>query len=107
MSVGPFSGVIGSASGAPVSQTSGSETERAGSDSRAQQRKADADTRADNAAGIGQTSEDQESSERDADGRRPWELRRGGTQTEDDPQNDQHQVKDPTGERGGSLDLTG
>ncbi len=70
MSMGPMSGVVGSAAGAPLSQTSGSETERAQKDASAHQRLVDTDKKAADAAGIGQTEEDQGTSERDADGRR-------------------------------------
>ena len=74
MNVGPMSGVVGSAAGAPLSQTAGSETERAQKDSSAHQRQVEKDKKAADAAGIGQTEEDQGTSERDADGRRFWEA---------------------------------
>ena len=61
---------LSSAAGAPLSQTAGSETERAQKESLAQQRQVGRDQKAEQAAGIGQTEQDQESSERDADGRR-------------------------------------
>jgi hypothetical protein len=111
MSIG-MGGVVGSAAGAPLSQTAGSETERAQKDSLAQHRQVDANQRADTAAGIGQTHEDQESSERDADGRRLWEA--PGKQKDlkdqaasEDSTAQARQSKDPSGQSGTNLDLTG
>ncbi len=74
MSMGSVGGIVNSAAGAPISQTAGSETERAQKDSLAQHREIDSNQRSERAAGIGQTEQDQESSERDADGRRLWEA---------------------------------
>src|SRR4249920_3136861 len=109
MSMGPVGGVVGSAAGTSLSQTAGSETERA-KDSLSQQRQVDANQKAELAAGIGQTEQDQESSERDADGRRLWEapVKPGKAQdtTEDDAAHSR-QSKDPTGQSGTKLDLTG
>ncbi|MEX0610687.1 MAG: hypothetical protein WD738_20190 [Pirellulales bacterium] len=109
MSMAPLGGILGSAAGVPHSQTAG-ETERAQKDSLAQQRTVDADQRAELAAGIGQTEQDQESSERDADGRRPWEA---PAQAAKDGKNEEsadtpiRQSKDATGQSGTQLDLTG
>ncbi|MEM9351653.1 MAG: hypothetical protein AAGA92_01440 [Planctomycetota bacterium] len=113
MSVGPFSGVVGSAAGAPLPQQASSEPERA-SEARSQERKADTDQQADKAAGIGQTEEDQQSSDRDADGRRLWENPAGhGEQNQEDEEAagqrtaERPRPKDPTGNCGNGLDLTG
>ena len=108
MSMVPLSGITGSAAGAPLSQTAGSETERAQKDSSSHQRKVDKDTKAENAAGIGQTEEDQGTDERDADGRRFWEdTARGPADEADEADAAKKQSKDPTGDCGNSLDLTG
>jgi len=113
MSMGSLGGVVGSAAGAPLSQTAGSETERAQKDSLAHHRQVDSNERAANAAGIGQTHEDQESSERDADGRRLWEAsakskNRQPTSGETAATAaESRQSKDPTGQSGTRLDLTG
>lgn len=110
MSVGPFGGVLGSAAGAPLSQTRGSESERAARESAAQDRRADGEQRSEKAAGVGQTEEDQETSDRDADGRRLWEAPAEGEATSESPDDQQHQpqrVKDPKGEAGNTLDLMG
>ncbi len=111
MSVGPFSGVVGSAAGAPLPQQTSSESERA-SEARSQERKAETDQQADKAAGIGQTDEDQQSSDRDADGRRLWESPAGGGEQQEAEQggqaaDDRPRPKDPSGECGYGLDLTG
>jgi hypothetical protein len=108
MSVGPMSGVVGSAAGAPLSQTAGSETERAQKDSSAQERQVEKDKKAADAAGIGQTEEDQGASERDADGRRFWEANQEKDPDQPaEPSEPTRQAKDPTGSSGTSLDLTG
>jgi hypothetical protein len=111
----PVSGTLTSAAGAPLSQTAGSESERAQKDAIAQRRTIDANQHAEQSAGIGQTEQDQETSERDADGRRLWERPgENGRKAEADPSNAGsdadvpiRQSKDPTGQSGTKLDLTG
>lgn len=110
MSVGFLGGVTGSAAGAPLSQTAGSETERAKKESLAQSRQADSSQKSEAASGIGQTEKDQESSERDADGRRLWELQqqaKASSKDGDDAAATARQSKDATGNSGTQLDLTG
>jgi hypothetical protein len=113
MSVGSLGGIISSAAGAPLSQTAGSETERAQKDSLAQSRQVDANQKAEMAAGIGQTEQDQESSERDADGRRLWEAQdenenKNKSDKDAEPgETSTRQSKDATGQSGTKLDLTG
>ena len=112
MSIGPMGGIVGSAAGAPLSQTKGSEVERAGRESTGQERKVESDKSAEMASGIGQTEEDQESSDRDADGRRLWEIDEEETAAEEgaEGKNDQageRKAKDPSGQSGNTLDLTG
>lgn len=110
MSMLPLGGIASSAAGAPLSQTAGSETERTQKDSQSQSRQVDTDQRAVKAAGIGQTEQDQESSERDADGRRLWEApaEPGNEPTPDDsPEAAARQSKDASGQSGTHLDLTG
>ena len=108
MNVGPSTGVVGSAAGAPLSQTSGSETERTQKDSRDSQRQVDNEKKAADAAGIGQTEQDEGTSDRDAEGRRFWESPMGKQPEQDDGEHESHrQSKDPTGDSGNSLDLTG
>lgn len=110
MNVGPMGGIVGSAAGAPLSQTAGSETERAKADGSAKQRQVDNDQKAENAAGIGQTEGDEGPTERDADGRRLWEGEAPTNNADEAPPAESEpprQVKDPTGQSGGELDLTG
>jgi hypothetical protein len=110
MSVGPLGGIVGSAAGAPISQTAGSETERTQRDASVQQRELNTNQRAEQAAGIGTTEQDQETNERDADGRRPWEApvdERGAATPDDTAETSPRQSKDATGQCGNQLDLTG
>jgi len=111
MSVGPMGAVPGSVAGSPLAQTSGSETERARHDAGAQQRRIQSDQKAESAAGIGETDgEDHETADRDADGRRPWEAppEPGAAETSDpNAPADPPRNKDPSGESGNLLDLTG
>ncbi|MGD9631979.1 MAG: hypothetical protein AB7G28_10990 [Pirellulales bacterium] len=108
MSVGSLGGLIGSAAGVPLSQTGGSETERAGRDAASQQRAADGAARSEKAAGIGTTEQDQETSERDADGRRMWEAAPNKKQQEEAAAAAANrQSRDSTGQSGTHLDLTG
>ena len=110
MTMAPLGGIVSSAAGAPLSQTAGTESERAQRDSSTLQRQVDSNQQAERAAGIGQTHEDQESSERDADGRRLWEApATGGNKLKKDEAVDAaaRQSKDASGQSGTRLDLTG
>jgi len=108
MNVGALGGVVGSAAGAPLSQTSGSDTERTQKDASASQRQVEGEKKAESAAGIGQTEEDQGTSDRDADGRRLWENQSSEeNKSEDSNSEPPRQAKDPTGNSGNALDLTG
>ena len=111
MSMGFVGGVVGSAAGASLSQTAGAETERTQRDTAAQHRQIDGDKRSELASGVGQTEHDQESSDRDADGRRLWEAPgKRGKNTKEEPAVDEaaaKQSKDPSGQSGTKLDLTG
>jgi len=110
MSIGPLGGLAGSAAGSPLAQSHGTETERTQQDSAAQQRQIRSEKKAESAAGIGETDgEDHEAEDRDADGRRIWEETPGAKKEETDESATPptHQSKDPTGERGNLLDLTG
>jgi hypothetical protein len=75
-------------------------------------RQADAESRAESAAGIGQTEEESQAGDRDADGRRLWERpaeNKGGPSPDasEETQPESPIAKDPTGECGQSLDITG
>jgi hypothetical protein len=105
MSVGSLGGLIGSAAGVPVSQSNGSETERTSRDTAAHERATDGAERSEKAAGIGTTEQDQEASERDADGRRLWEA--PPDKKQDAAADGQRQSRDTSGQCGTQLDLTG
>jgi hypothetical protein len=109
MNIGATTGALGSAAGAPLSQTAGSEAERTQKEASVQARLADAQTKSEKASGIGQMEQDQEASERDADGRRLWEdtAKKKEQEAAAEAADAQRQAKDPTGMSGNSLDLTG
>ena len=84
MSVGPTNGVGGSIAGTPLSQICGSEVDRTAHDTAAQHRVRGARERAERADGIGQTDEDYQIGDRDANGRRLDEpLRPDAAETEE------------------------
>jgi hypothetical protein len=103
-------GIVGSMAGTQLPQRA-AEADRTERQSVDQSRTTQADERAENAAGIGQTEEDSQTSERDADGRRLWEKRQGKTQDSPiaPPAADAAAVlsKDPSGACGNELDLVG
>jgi hypothetical protein len=110
MSMVPLGGLLSSTAGTALSQATGSDTERTQKEGVAQRRSADADQHAEQSAGIGQTEQDQQTSERDADGRRLWEKAPAPKPVNEsvaDKEADSRQSKDPTGQSGTKLDLTG
>ncbi len=75
MSVDPIGNVSASAAGSRFAQINGADVERAQHDAAAQKREIASSERAKSAAGIGAADgESIEVDDRDADGRRPWEL---------------------------------
>ena len=111
MSVGPLGAVPASVAGSPLAQTKGSEIDRAQQDVAGQERRVQADLKAESAAGIGQADgEDHETAERDADGRRVWERlagKRPDDQTAAPHSAASPQSKDASGQSGNLFDLTG
>jgi hypothetical protein len=108
MNVGATTGPIVSAAGAPLSQTAGSETERAQKETGVRERLLDGQNKSEKASGIGTTDEDQQTGERDADGRRPWEIAaKKKPETADAAGEPDRRAKDPSGMSGNALDLTG
>lgn len=108
MSIGSL-GVLGSVSTGQLQQTRGAESDRAIQDAQTQAREVDAARQAEAAEGIGQMSEDEKTSDRDADGRRLWERperRKSNDEPEPLPDNLPRSI-DPTGESGGNVDLSG
>lgn len=108
MNIGVTTGAFSSAAGAPLAQTVGTETERSQKDSAVRERRADAQGKSERAAGIGTTEQDQGTDERDADGRRMWEeTGKKDVAAEADVAEPERRAKDPTGQSGSALDLTG
>jgi hypothetical protein len=112
MSVGPLGAVTGSVAGTQLAQAKGSDLERAQHEAGNEQRRVQAEQKAEQAAGIGEADgEDHEAAERDADGRRLWEDAR--RRTRDAPADAASaatggpQGSDPTGQSGTLLDLSG
>jgi hypothetical protein len=105
-------GIAGSLAGGQLQQAKGSDTDRAQQDTAAQSRETKNVEKAELAAGIGRTTEDAETSDRDADGRRLWEADEEQAEQETDDENPKSsgqapQAKDPEGNRGMNLDLSG
>jgi hypothetical protein len=109
MSIGPPSSIAGSVAGTFLAQTRGSEIDRAQQESTARELRARSEQKAELAAGVGQTDgENHQTAERDADGRRLWELsRRKGEQDAGHDEPPRQQGQDPTGQSGSTLDLSG
>ena len=107
MNMAPLGGLLGSAAGAPLSQTKGSEVERGGREAATTARNVDAEAKAERAAGIGETEQDQQSEDRDADGRRPWELPAKPLGVQPEESIEPSRSKDATGMAGTQLDLIG
>ncbi len=109
MSIGPMSSIAASIAGSPLAQTHGPNTARASHDVNVQQLQAQNELKAETAEGVGATDgENNETSDRDADGRRLWEIApkaRRKTSEEDSPP--PPLSKDATGEAGQMLDLSG
>jgi hypothetical protein len=102
-------GIAGSLAGTSLPQRA-AETDKTQRERADQDRAVDAAEQAENAAGIGETEEDSQTSERDADGRRLWEQPTPAqAKTPDaEPQPIASPLsKDPTGSRGSQLDLLG
>jgi hypothetical protein len=106
MNVVPMGGIISGAAGAPLAQSGGADAERTQRDGVIRERRVTSEQSAEMAAGIGTTDEDQETSDRDADGRMFWQQPTPGN-PQDEGEVRAKQSKDPTGTSGNSLDLTG
>ena len=114
MNIASLGGLIGAA-GTPLAQTRGADADRAAQETNAAQRQLRNAERASDAAGIGQTDEDQQADDGEADGRRLWErpnkpLAPEAAATADAQaagDSATQPVKDPSGECGNLLDLIG
>jgi hypothetical protein len=104
-------GIFGSIAATPAAQR-GADSERVERDTSRQLGDVNNDLQAEKAAGIGETDGDEHgANERDADGRRPWEIgprdKNRTTQPETAAVPTNRQSKDLTGTTGIELDLTG
>jgi hypothetical protein len=107
MSIGSL-GIVGSLAGSPLAQKApdADKVQKEGTD---RTRQTDAEARAESAAGIGQTEEESQASERDADGRRLWETQ-GKKEDEaalEAADGSTLAAKDPSGDRGSLIDISG
>jgi hypothetical protein len=93
----------------PYAQAKGPDVERTEHETVSRQRQVKSERLADAAAGIGETGEDSETTEPDADGRRLWEEQAGKQHQEETASGEgqTQQSKDVTGDSGNQLDLSG
>ena len=109
MSVGPL-GFFASVTATPMAQR-GADVERTQQETSRQHGEVKNEASAEKAAGIGETDGDEHgANERDADGRRPWEIGPGAKAAPAAAEltaSTTRQSKDVTGTTGGQLDLTG
>ena len=109
MSIGPL-GMVGAAASAPAAQRQGSDVDRVAQDQSSQAREAASSKQAAKAEGVGETDQNHETTDRDADGRRVWERTSGNSKHhEGDPEDhtEAPRSRDATGDRGNQLDLSG
>jgi hypothetical protein len=110
MSLGPTNAVGGSLAATPLSQTCGSEIDRTAHDEAAQQRARGAHERAERADGVGQTDQDYQIGDREANGRQSDEPPPASTRGQDnvpppaEPDDAGAGPAEPTGAR---IDLCG
>jgi hypothetical protein len=108
MSIGSSSDVSASAAGSHLAQTTGADVQRIQQDAASHQRRIESDDQADSAAGIAETDPDYETRQRDADGRRPWELGPGkpGSVPDEASPSGPLSAQGALEQRGRSIDLT-
>jgi hypothetical protein len=101
-------GLVGSLAGTALPQRA-ADAEKIERETVEQDRAAQATEQAEQAAGIGQTEEDSETAERDADGRRLWERAPAAKQAPEAMSEESRIAvsKDPSGTCGGLVDLVG
>ncbi len=111
MSVGPTN-MASSLAATQLAQTKGSDVDRTTHERSNQTQKSKADQKAANVEGVGETEQDSGVADRDADGRRVWELGEEPSENDDAEEQtsadkDTPKSKDATGQRGKQLDLSG
>jgi hypothetical protein len=112
MSIGSL-GFAGLGAGTPLPQSKGTDADREVQESTTKELQQQTDAQAEQAQGVGQTDGDEhETADRDADGRRLWELpakKKKQPKPEEVLANMQPPVasRDASGQCGNTLDLTG
>jgi hypothetical protein len=84
--------------------------QRVGQDTTDQARQRQSNEKAEQAAGVGQTEQDEQTTDRDADGRRPWELpppTDESTANAAEGSQEGPRSMDPSGLTGRQLDVSG
>ena len=109
MSVSPLGSPLNSVLGSPIAQTHGTEVDRAQQENTNQSHRTHSHAKAEQASGIGEMEEEQEATDREVDGRRPWEMPTKPSPAENDQESpgDRSSASDPTGATGSQLDLRG
>ena len=107
MSIGP-SGITSSLAGSPQSKSSGTDVVQRQQEASNSARELHMDRKAESASGIGETEQDESTSDRDSDGRRMWERKppREGQST-DLAGPDHSPGPDTANGKGQHLDLNG
>jgi hypothetical protein len=110
MSIGPSGAIVSGAAATPVAQTRGKELDRQAEQAAQQAHRRASEKAAELASGIGETDgQNHHATERDADGRRPWEIpvRPRNPAGESASGQEEVRAKDPSGRVGQLLDLLG
>ncbi len=110
MSIGPSGAIVSGAAAAPLAQTRGKEVDRQAEQAAQQAHRLASEKAAELASGIGETDgQNHHATERDADGRRPWEIpvRPKNPTGESSSGGEGTRGKDPSGRLGQLLDLVG
>jgi hypothetical protein len=110
MSIGSL-GFAGIGAATPLAQTKGTDADREAQESTAKEMQQQTDAQAEQAAGVGQTDGDEhETADRDADGRRLWELpakKKAVAKATASVVEESTHSRDASGQCGNELDLTG
>lgn len=108
MSIGSSLGIIGGLATTGFAQRT-ADIERVERDTADQARVADSNAKAETAAGVGEPEEESPIGDRDADGRLPWEFtdHRRPAHTEEAKASQEPAAKDPHGDAGNLLDISG
>ncbi len=109
MSIGLLSNIGGSVAGTSLAQLRGSDVDRGQQETSARDLRVQSEEKAELAAGVGQADgDDHQTADRDADGRQLWRLRNPQSQqAEEGVPSQDARSKDPTGQSGNMLDLSG